>query len=67
MTDRMDCQILNGFFVYLYYQSFIAVGRRETVGGLMQMAIMGLSTEGIVELVKGLETYLANQGIAIHR
>jgi phosphatidate cytidylyltransferase len=64
MTDRMDCQILNGFFVYLYYQSFIAV-KHETVGGLMGHAIMGLSDGQIVELVHGLSHHLRNRGISV--
>lgn len=61
MTDRMDCQIINGFFVYLYYQSFIAI-RRESVGALMQAAIVGLDQEEIVDLVNRLTSYLSNRG-----
>lgn len=64
MTDRMDCQILNGFFVYLYYQSFIAV-RRESVGALLGNAVMGLGDEEILELIQKLMYYLQNRGVDI--
>ncbi|BFZ57183.1 phosphatidate cytidylyltransferase [Savitreella phatthalungensis] len=62
MTDRMDCQLLNGFFVYLYYQSFIAV-KRESVGALLGRAIVGLSDEDLVRLVSGLIQHLSNRGV----
>ncbi|CCG81950.1 Phosphatidate cytidylyltransferase [Taphrina deformans PYCC 5710] len=61
MTDRMDCQILNGFFVYLYYQSFIAV-KKESVGALLGAAVMGLSDDDIIILIQKLTSYLRNRG-----
>ena len=64
MTDRMDCQFLNGFFVYLYYQSFVAV-KRKTVGTLLGHAVLGLTDDEIVELIAGLVRYLANRGIRV--
>ena len=61
MTDRMDCQFIMGFFTYMYYQSFIAV-YKTTVGGVIEMAIVGLTLEEQMEVVKGLSKYLVNQG-----
>ncbi len=62
MTDRMDCQFIMGFFAFMYYQSFIAV-YKSTVGGLIEQAIIGLSAEEQIEVVKGLSKHLVNQGI----
>lgn len=61
ITDRMDCQFIMGFFTHLYYQSFIAVYRRN-VGGLIEMAIQGLTVDEQVELTQSLAKYLVNQG-----
>lgn len=66
MTDRFDCQILNGFFVYLYYQSFIAV-RKESVGALLGLAIKGLTDDQILDLISKLIAYLQNRGIEASR
>lgn len=46
----------------MYYQSFIAV-RHVTVGSLLQTAVISLSPEEQLELVKGLHRYLTGQGI----
>ncbi|KIW22398.1 uncharacterized protein PV07_12287 [Cladophialophora immunda] len=62
MTDRMDCQFIMGLFAYMYYQSFIAV-YKTSVGGVLETAIMGLTPEEQVELVKRLGWYLQGQGI----
>jgi phosphatidate cytidylyltransferase len=72
MTDRMDCQFimvprtlhfwLQGFFSHMYYQSFIAV-RHVTVGSVLHTAVIALSPEEQIELVKGLHRYLTGQGI----
>ncbi|MCJ1402904.1 hypothetical protein MMC11_006125 [Xylographa trunciseda] len=62
ITDRMDCQFIMGFFAFMYYQSFIAV-YKASVGGVMEMAIHGLSGEEQVEVVRGLAKYLVNQGV----
>ncbi|EHY60766.1 phosphatidate cytidylyltransferase [Exophiala dermatitidis] len=62
MTDRMDCQFIMGLFSYMYYQSFIAV-YRTSVGAVIETAIVGLTPEEQVEVVKGLGKYLYNQGI----
>jgi phosphatidate cytidylyltransferase len=61
MTDRMDCQFIMGLFAYMYYQSFIAV-YHTTVGSVIEAAIVGLSVEEQIEVVKGLSKYLYNQG-----
>jgi len=62
MTDRMDCQFIMGFFAYMYYHTFIAV-YKVSVGGVMEMAITGLSPEEQVELIRGMGRYLGNQGV----
>ncbi|MCJ1393905.1 hypothetical protein MMC18_006781 [Xylographa bjoerkii] len=64
ITDRMDCQFIMGFFAFMYYQSFIAV-YKASVGGVMEMAIQGLSGEEQVEVVRGLAKYLVNQGVVV--
>lgn len=65
MTDRMDCQFIMGFFAFMYYQSFIAV-YKTTVGGLLEMAIGGLTAEEQMEVVKSLSKHLVNQGVIGH-
>jgi phosphatidate cytidylyltransferase len=62
MTDRMDCQFIMGLFSYMYYQSFIAV-YKTSVGSVLETAIMGLSPEEQIELVKRLGWYMNGQGI----
>lgn len=62
MTDRMDCQFIMGFFAYMYYQSFIAV-HKTSVGSVLESAIVGLTPEEQIEVVKGLSKYMYNQGI----
>ncbi|KAI7697049.1 phosphatidate cytidylyltransferase, partial [Hortaea werneckii] len=62
MTDRMDCQFIMGFFAFMYYQSFIAV-YKSSVGGVIEMAITGLSAEEQAEVVRGLAKHLVNQGV----
>jgi len=62
MTDRMDCQFIMGFFSHMYYQSFIAV-RHVTVGSVLHTAVVALSPEEQIELVKGLHRYLTGQGL----
>ncbi|RMY43235.1 hypothetical protein D0863_16329, partial [Hortaea werneckii] len=62
MTDRMDCQFIMGFFAFMYFQSFIAV-YKASVGGVIEMAITGLSAEEQAEVVRGLAKHLVNQGV----
>jgi phosphatidate cytidylyltransferase len=62
ITDRMDCQFIMGFFAYMYYHSFIAV-YKVSLGGVIEMAITGLSPEEQMELVKGIGKHLVNQGV----
>ncbi|KAL8973304.1 MAG: hypothetical protein Q9197_002405 [Variospora fuerteventurae] len=62
ITDRMDCQFIMGFFAFMYYQSFIAV-YRASVGGVIEMAVQGLSAEEQVEVLRGLGKYLVGQGM----
>lgn len=62
MTDRMDCQFIMGFFSFMYYQSFLAV-TKASVGGVLELAIQGLSIDEQVEVVKSLSKHLVNQGV----
>ena len=66
ITDRMDCQFIMGLFVFMYYQSFIAV-YKASVGDVIQTAIIGLTPEEQVEVVRGLSKYLVNQGIVVEK
>jgi len=61
MTDRMDCQFIMALFSYMYYQSFIAV-YKTSVGSVIESAIIGLTVEEQLDVVKGLSKYLYNQG-----
>jgi phosphatidate cytidylyltransferase len=62
MTDRMDCQFIMGTLAFMYYQGFIAT-HKATVGGVMEMAITGLTMEEQVEVVRGMAKYLVNHGV----
>lgn len=46
----------------MYFQGFIAV-HKASVGGVLEMAITGLTVEEQIEVVKGLSKYLVNQGL----
>lgn len=62
MTDRMDCQFLMGFFVYLYFSSFIKF-QPMTAGQILEMAVNKLSpTEQRLLFVK-LRDYLVGQDL----
>ncbi|TAQ88432.1 hypothetical protein B7494_g3215 [Chlorociboria aeruginascens] len=62
ITDRMDCQFIMGFFAYMYYHSFIAV-YKVSLGGVIETAIIGLTPEEQMELVKRISKHLHNQGV----
>lgn len=62
MTDRMDCQFIMGTFTYMYYHSFIAV-YKVSVGSVIESAIIGLTPDEQIEVVRGLSKYLYNQGL----
>ena len=66
ITDRMDCQLIMGFFAFMYYHSFIAI-YKASVGGLIEQAIQGLDAEEMVEVVRGLSKYMVNQGLVEER
>lgn len=63
MTDRMDCQFIMGLFSYMYYQAFIAVHNRATVGAVLEMAVTSLRPNEQIEVLQGLAHYLVGQGI----
>ena len=47
----------------MYYQSFIAVNQRATVGSILETAITSLSPEEQLEVVEILGKYLVGQGV----
>lgn len=61
LTDRMDCQFLNGVFVYMYFQSFIAE-KSTSVADLLDTAVYSLTTTQQVQLVEDLQNYLISHG-----
>jgi phosphatidate cytidylyltransferase len=65
MTDRMDCQFIMGLFAFIYYHTFIAI-KRTSASDVMEMAIMGLTADEQLEVMKGLLKYLSNQGVVGH-
>ncbi|KAG5438445.1 hypothetical protein PCANB_002934 [Pneumocystis canis] len=62
LTDRFDCQFINGFFVYLYYHSFIAV-THVSVGSVLETAITSLTYDEQIKLSNSLYKYLVSQGV----
>ncbi|KAK4118322.1 phosphatidate cytidylyltransferase [Parathielavia appendiculata] len=62
MTDRMDCQFIMGLFAFIYYHTFIAF-KRSSVTHVMELAIMELTTDEQLEVIKGVLKYLTNQGV----
>lgn len=56
-----------GLFSYMYYQSFIAVNKRVSVGGVLETVVTSLSPEEQLDVVRGLHTYLVGQGIIDER
>ncbi|KAK4151702.1 cytidylyltransferase family-domain-containing protein [Chaetomidium leptoderma] len=62
MTDRMDCQFIMGLFSFIYYHTFIAF-KRSSVTHVMELAIMELTADEQLEVIKGVLKYLTNQGV----
>jgi phosphatidate cytidylyltransferase len=62
ITDRFDCQFIMGTLTNMYYQGFIAL-HRASVGGVIEMAIQGLTLHDQMEVIKGLSQHLVNQGV----
>jgi phosphatidate cytidylyltransferase len=62
MTDRMDCQFIMGLFSFIYYHTFIAF-KRSSVTHVLELAIMELTAEEQIEVIKGVLKYLSNQGV----
>lgn len=62
MTDRMDCQFIMGTIAFFYYSSFIAT-HKTTVGGVLELAITGLTPEEQLDVVKILGKHLVKQDL----
>lgn len=62
MTDRMDCQFIMGLFSYIYYHTFIAF-KTSSVNHVLELAIMELTADEQLEVIKGVLKYLTNQGV----
>lgn len=63
VADRVDCQIINGLFAYLYLSSFIKKATETSVGQLLELAVRGLSSEDLRVLYFRLQDYLVGQGL----
>lgn len=62
MTDRMDCQFMMGFFVYLYHSTFLKFNPM-TVGAALEMIVSKLSLEDQRILYLKLQEYLTGQDL----
>jgi phosphatidate cytidylyltransferase len=62
MTDRMDCQFIMGTIAFFYYSSFIA-SHKATVGGVLELAITGLTLEEQLEVLRVLSKNLVNHDV----
>ncbi|KAI8813563.1 cytidylyltransferase family-domain-containing protein [Cladochytrium replicatum] len=62
VTDRMDCQLLMGFFANMYIQAFVGNAGME-VGQILQMILEYLTSSQQVELYQRLGDYLDRQGL----
>lgn len=60
LTDRMDCQFLMGFFVYIYFTSFL---KRQplSAGSVLEIAVSKLSSRDLLLLYEKLQEYLVGQ------
>jgi len=63
VADRVDCQIVNGLFAYLYISSFIKQSATASIGSLLEAAVRGLSPEDQRLLYFRLQDYLIGQGL----
>ena len=55
VTDRMDCQIMNGVFTWVYYNTFVT---RFTVGAIFAEFVL-LDRQGQLELFDRMKDFLA--------
>lgn len=62
MTDRMDCQFIMGTLTFMYYQGFIAT-HKANVGSIIELAVIGLTAEEQLDVIRRLSTHLVNQGV----
>lgn len=62
MTDRMDCQFIMGTIAFFYYSSFIA-SHKATVGGVLELAITGLTLEEQLDVLRFLSKNLVNHEV----
>lgn len=65
VTDRMDCQILMGLFVYVYYWSFIHTYSAEELILRAQVALNRLSAEQQLNLWHQLGSALLSKGYTL--
>mmetsp|Transcript_4498 Transcript_4498/g.7921 ORF Transcript_4498/g.7921 Transcript_4498/m.7921 type:complete len:430 (-) Transcript_4498:244-1533(-) len=64
ITDRMDCQIMMGMFVYVYYQARIAKAMTGTPAPeVVLRLLMELSTDAKLKIYEQLESGLQNEGL----
>ena len=67
VTDRMDCQVLMGFFVWAYYEAFVVEeGVGERMSRVMKM-VERMDVDEVQRLVAQLQDMLQAQGVALSR
>lgn len=62
LTDRMDCQVMMGFFVYLYYSSFLK-HHPLTAAAVLETAVGRLAPADQQLLYLRLHEYLVRQNM----
>lgn len=62
VTDRMDCEIIMAFFMYIYYATFLK-SYQMTVSDVLKIALTRLSTEDQRLLYIKLQETLIGQNI----
>lgn len=63
VADRVDCQIVNGLFAYLYLSSFIKSTTDASLGSILESITRGLTPLDQRELYFRLQDYLIGQGL----
>ena len=60
VTDRMDCQIMMGLFVFVYYQTFVKI-ELDLHGNFLRFQAWPQDTQ--VEYYQRIQEYLLTRGI----
>eukprot|EP00516_Mucochytrium_quahogii_P010956 CAMPEP_0203784976 /NCGR_PEP_ID=MMETSP0100_2-20121128/769_1 /ASSEMBLY_ACC=CAM_ASM_000210 /TAXON_ID=96639 /ORGANISM=" , Strain NY0313808BC1" /LENGTH=426 /DNA_ID=CAMNT_0050687025 /DNA_START=15 /DNA_END=1295 /DNA_ORIENTATION=+ len=64
ITDRMDCQIMTGMFVFVYYQARIAqIGAQAASPDVVLRLLMGMDNNQKIDIYQRLGQGLRSQGL----